>query len=331
MEKKIKDTDYLYLTAYIRTKEVSLLNRSQIQRMLDAGSPEEAARVLEECGYGDMADFTMAELEKKLSDRRAAMMKDLASVAPDKDIVDVFRIKYDYHNAKVIIKAEAVNTEAGYLLSEAGRIPPEVLAESYYQGAWSSIPDILAAAMMEAKEVLARTGDPQLSDFVLDTAYYKEFAELARDTGSSFFEGYVRLSIDSANLRTAVRALRMGKRPEYLGQVLVPGGNVRRETLINAAADGKPAPLFSGVLKPAAEEAENVLNGAGLTKFEKMCDDALTEYLSGAKYESFGEKPLISYICAVETEISIVRIILNGKKAGLDPEVIRERLRETYV
>jgi V/A-type H+-transporting ATPase subunit C len=328
---KIKDTDYLYLTAYIRTKEVSLLNHGQIQRMLDAETPADAARVLEECGYGDMADFTMDSLEQRLSKRRADMMKDLASVAPDTAIVDVFRIRYDYHNAKVLIKSEAMNVDAQRLLSQAGRILPDELSESYYQESFSSVPDILASAMVEAKEVLARTGDPQLSDFVLDRAYFKEFAELAKNTGSEFFEGYVRLSIDSANLRTIVRALRMGKRREYLQQVLVNGGNVRQELLLNGAESGELASLFAGDLKAAATEAESVLSGGSLTAFEKMCDDALTEYLAAAKYESFGEKPLISYICAVETEISIVRIILNGKKAGLDQDTLRERLRETYV
>ena len=46
MTRKIHDPDYLFLTTRVRALEGCLLNRGQMEQMLEAGSPEEAARIL---------------------------------------------------------------------------------------------------------------------------------------------------------------------------------------------------------------------------------------------------------------------------------------------
>lgn len=56
----------------------------------------------------------------------------------------------------------------------------------------------------------------------------------------------------------------------------------------------------------------------------------MTNYLKKAKLISFGPEPIIAYIFAKENEIKAVRIILTGKKNGVDPDIIKERLRERY-
>ena len=44
-----RDTDYLFVSAYLRAKEPQLLSREKTERML-ASSVQEAARILEGCG-----------------------------------------------------------------------------------------------------------------------------------------------------------------------------------------------------------------------------------------------------------------------------------------
>lgn len=48
-----------------------------------------------------------------------------------------------------------------------------------------------------------------------------------------------------------------------------------------------------------------------------------------AEYESAG--PLFAYAVARRREADTVRVILSGKRNGLEDGRIRERLRETYV
>ena len=83
--------------------------------------------------------------------------------------------------------------------------------------------------------------------------------------------------------------------------------------------------------RAAAEAGGKAMEGGSLTRFEKLCDDALTAYLAGAKSVPFGEHPLIGYLYARQAELTAIRIILTGRMAGLDTDTIRERLRESYV
>ena len=81
----------------------------------------------------------------------------------------------------------------------------------------------------------------------------------------------------------------------------------------------------------AAESGAEALKGGALTEFEKLCDDAVGDYLAGAQFIPFGEAPLVGYLAARETEYTNLRILLIGRNMGLPAEVTRSRLRFSYV
>ena len=333
MAKKRKEYDYLYISARIHAMENKLLTRERMERMLSARSAEEASKVLAECGYGDFPSLTPAAIEHTLDAARLALFAELRRAAPDPAIVDVFCIKYDYHNAKVLPKAGATGQSPDELLLDAGRYPAGRLKEAYLQGDLSRYSATFAQAVAQAKELLASSGDPQAADLLLDRAYYTEMLAAAKAARSPFLEGYVRLSIDSVNLRSVVRAARMGKGPDFLHRVLLPEGNVKTDSLLAAGAGAADlAGVFAHTyLTAAAQEGAEAMRGGSLTQFERLCDNALTAYLSQGKRVAFGEHPLIGYLYAKENELTTIRIILTGRLAGLDAETIRERLRESYV
>ncbi len=102
---KIKDTDYLFLSAYIHARESRLVGKERLERMLEAKSPQDAFKVLEECGWAPQGGADAAQLDQILADKREEAFSDMRNLAPDPKIVDLFRVKYDYHNAKVLIKS----------------------------------------------------------------------------------------------------------------------------------------------------------------------------------------------------------------------------------
>ena len=255
----------------------------------------------------------------------------MQDLAPDKELVDLFKLKYDYHNAKAILKAEAVGTDCKRLLSDAGRLPGKQLLELYNEEKYSRMPEKLAAAMAEAKAVLARTSNPQLSDFVLDKAYFQELHDAAEGTGSEFLKDYVRALVDSTNLRTAVRTLRMGKSADFLREALAEGGTVETERIAAVTdGDGLKALYIGKPLEKAAALGAEALGGGSLTQFELACDNAVNARLRQAKYVSYGVETLVAYLAAVEDETTAARMILTGRKAGVAPKTISERLRDLY-
>lgn len=321
-----KDTQYLFISAFLRAKEAKLLTGEKAERLLTA-SPQEVARILDSCGYPDVS---AVGLEAALNRRRKEAFDEIASLLPGDAAAELFRLRYDYHNAKVIVKAQALGIEADALFNDAGRTDPKALKQAFEAdgGAASSV---LPGAMKEAASVLARSADAQQAELILDRAYFEEYHALARRSGSEFLMGFASLQADSANLRTAVRARRLGKDAAFLQTALVCGGSVSSQALCEAAQKNKPfAPLFAGtLLYAAAQEAQEAQN-EHLTTFERLCDDAQTAYLTAAKSAVFGQAVVIAWLYALETEIQTVRMIISGRQNGLSAEELRPRLRKLY-
>lgn len=330
-DKKCEREKYLFLSAHLRAREARMLTSEKAERVLDAVSFDEAARQLCECGYEDMSGMSVNEIYAALNARREAVFEDITKMLPDKEIADIFRIKYDYHNAKVLIKSEAMNTEREDLFSSSGRMSPETMKTAYFEEKFSGWPKTMADAMMEAKRTLNRSENPQLADFILDKACYEEMTALAKALGSKYITGYVKTLIDCANLKSAVRCLRMNKNAEFLGNALIKGGSVDADRIAAANSPEALSALFSvTAFADAAAKGAEAVEGGRMTAFELACDNAVMRCLKDAKLVSFGEAPVVAYLAAFEVELTAVRMILTGLKSGIPTDTIRERLRDFY-
>ena len=263
--KKIKDTDYLYLSAYLQAK---------------------SAR------------------RNESAEDKAAAFRELSSLAPDPQIVDFFRLKYDYHNAKVYLKSVAAGEDNSRLFLPLGRCAPAVLTEACRTEDYRSLPAEFAAALKESSEILGRTSDPRLADFILDRAYVKEMKDTAEKTRSDFLLGYAALQADALNLRALVRMLKSGVRPEQLKSVLTDCGSVRCAAISSAYPDAAAVlSLYKSTkLSPSLGDAENAVKGEGFTPFERAVRSCLDGYMEKAKYACFGENVLIRYLYQIEEQ-----------------------------
>ena len=327
----INKEDYLYISSLLRAREPRMLSRDKAERMLDAPNFEDAAKMLTDSGYEDMSQMSVKQIETALSDRRAAVFHELETLIPNTAALDLFRLKYDYHNAKVLVKSEAMHRNDASLLSSSGRVAPETVQKRFQEDRLRDLPGELGSAAEEARNLLARSANPQLSDFLLDKAYFREMNALADELDSDFARGYVALLADSTNLRSAVRILRMGKDIGYLQEALVSGGSVSEERLTQGISGEGLASVFAGTaLTKAAQLGTEAVSGGALTAFELACDNAVADYLSNAKLCSFGEESVIAYLAGTENELTAVRMILTGRLAGVPSDTIRERLRDLY-
>ena len=334
MAKKIKDTDYLAISARVKAMETTLLTWERMMQILDARTEAEALKMVQESGYPDLTATDPEALDRVLSAAREEMLSDLTDGAPDPRYIELFKIKYDYHNVKAILKAKAMDVSPDRMLMDMGRVSLADLREAMNAGGLDALPAMLATATEEAKSVLETTRDPQLSDIVLDRWFYRDLAAVAEETGSEFLDGYVKVQIDAANLRVLVRTIRMGKSKAFLQNILFEGGDVAADQLLQVVAAGGAGlvELYAGGrFEEAAAAGAATLQGGALTEFEKLCDDAVNDYLAGAQFVPFGEAPLVAYLAARETEFTNLRILLIGRSTGLASEVIRGRLRRSIV
>ena len=320
---------YLCLSAMLRARETRMLTADRAARMLEASGFEESVKLLADCGYEDLSGLNAAGIDAALSERRAAILSELENLVPDKALVELFRLKYDYHNAKAVLKGEAMGVDPLRLMSSSGRVAPEKLKAAFDEERVSDLPPVLGAAMVEAGSTLARTANPQLADFELDRACFDEMKTIAAELDNPFLAGYVKLLIDAANLKSAVRTARMRKSADFLSSVLIKGG-ADIDRIAAADGDGLAAIFAHTPLEKAAAAGAEAIAGGSMTVFELLCDNAVNDYLRSAKLVSYGPEVVAAYVAAVETEITAVRMILTGSLAGVDAETIKERLRDLY-
>ena len=326
MTKHRKDTDYLFLASRVRALERKLLTAPRIEQLLTAGDVAACSQLLSELGYEPIHDE--ASLQASLKQQREAVFSDIARFMPEPELLDVFRLKYDYHNIKTLLK----DRSGGRLLMDAGCISAADMERQYAEsGNWQFLPKEMADAAREAADVLAETGNPQRSDFILDRAYFAQLRSLAQESRCAYLQEYIRAMIDAANLRSLVRTERLHADPGFLRQVLFDGGSVSVDTIVAHAGKG-PAALYRATpFRAAAEAGEEAVKGGSLTAFERACDNAVLLAAGKARSIPFGVEVVLGYLAAKEAEWTAVRIIMSGRMAGMTADAIRERLRDQYV
>ena len=124
----IKDTDYLAVSAWLHAMETRLLTPEKVERLLEAASETEARKLLTECGYAEALP-----LEEALREHRETLYKELAAAVPDPRLIELFQLKYDYHNIKAILKAERRGISPEAFLLPGGRYDAAQLQSEWQQ------------------------------------------------------------------------------------------------------------------------------------------------------------------------------------------------------
>ena len=327
-----KDTDYLHATARVRALESAIVTGRDFRKMIEAKNVQEAYKVLSDAPI--CQGTPLESYEEALNRNLLEAYRLVEGIAPDKAVVEIFRYKYDGHNLKTLVKAKKASINTAGILSGLGNVPAETAAAELEAGRFEKVDPVLGAAALEAVEALARTGDPQLVDLHIDKAVLEAQARKAESFGNAFLCRFVAAQVDVANIRTAVRMLRMGKDVFALRRVLAGGGRLDPGTLAEAYARGMDDLLAcvgaSDCGKQLEPSFDSLRSGGSLTLFEKLCDNYLTSLLDSVKTVPFGVEPLVAYLCAKEGETRAARIVLASKLAGVPAQQITERLRDTY-
>lgn len=120
------------------------------------------AKLLAECGYAENSP-----LEEALREHRETLYKELAAAVPEPRLIELFQLKYDYHNIKAILKAERRGISPEGLLLSGGRYDAERMQNEWHQEHRLTASDAARDAAEKAAALL-RENDPQGADLVLD-------------------------------------------------------------------------------------------------------------------------------------------------------------------
>jgi V/A-type H+-transporting ATPase subunit C len=179
------------------------------------------------------------------------------------------------------------------------------------------------------------TKDPQIIDIILDKYMFKELVKIKNEINDTFTNKYVVALIDSTNLKTLLRVKKQKKGREFFTSVIIEGGSIDKDRflgMINDDAQNIATKLsFSNYAEFMKNGIEYYTKTNSVSLLEKLVDNFIMDMMKNAKIIPFGVEPLLAYIYAKETEIKIIRIIMVGKLNNISGEIVRERLRDSYV
>lgn len=321
------DKEYVYAVARIRGAETKLLTRQTMDQLIGAGSAEDVKRLLEERGFGSASGNETAE--DMLKAEREKLWALIDELVPEKSIFDVFRLPNDYSNLKAAIKESVMDYDYPGIYIEEATIDPELIRTAVKERRYGDLPQEMAETAQEAHDVFLRTKDGQLCDIIVDRACLLAVREAGRASGNEFIDMYAELTVAAADIKIAVRAALTGKDAEFLKRALCPCDTLEAGRLAQAAQSGRDA-ICSYLMTTDYADAVTDLKKSPAA-FERWCDNLIIRRMQPQLYNSFGLGPIAAYILAKENEIKSVRIIFSGKENGFADDMIRERVRETYV
>ncbi|MBU7024108.1 MAG: V-type ATP synthase subunit C [Theionarchaea archaeon] len=316
---------YAYSFGRVKALEAALLDKAQFKRMAEAPTAAEAAKILSETAYADIEGVDIPTMERVLQEELRRVYDLAQHISPRREITDVLQMKYDFHNAKVILKAEVASREPAYLVP-LGTVEIENLKKAFKERI-KDLPHPLARAVEKARSKYEETGDTQVIDFVMDSEYVQTLLEYSEDY--PFLREFFQMKIDLENIRSFVRCQKFGV---DFAKVYLEGGTIDLKTFETSRGESLETLShvvqtrnYSHVVEEGLKQYEETQR---LTLYEKLAEDFLIEYVKRAKMVTLGIEPLLGYILAKEREVKQIRLILLGKLKGVD---IEKRMSDPYV
>jgi len=319
-------TRYGFAVGKVRVLETRILGRSSYERLLDAESFEEQRRILSDTLYGRYLEgvATADGVERALSQALDGFYGFLDEAALPPSVTRFFRTRYDFANLKAALKAERFGVPVTGMLEDLGTIEVEAFTRPL-----DELPEpfgVLAARLLHAEEGAAE----ESIDSAVDRAMFAELVCLGAESHSSFLSGLAALMVDIANAKTVLRARSAEMPAAGLDELLLEGGTLGVSRLLEAYQ--LPVIDLVGVLGSNSNLASvGIGDGGDLRRLDVVADNIVVNYLRTARAVSIGPEPVIAYVLAREAEIVALRTVLLGKLSKIDPDVVRERLRDLYV
>lgn len=307
----LKDVEYVYAVSYIKTMENKMLTRADLETLIMSENADSAMRFLREHGWEGENSATM--LKNQLQKAWSIAYE----VCPEEAPIDILLYENDFHNLKTVLKAHVEGVNWQNMTLSPYITEPEMFLTAVKSGDYSDLGEHIRECCEKAYKILASTLDGQLAEIFIDKEEYNAVLNRANQEKNEFLIGWANLLIKLTDMKTAWRCAIGKKSREFTENALIlPKDGLFGE--INGITE---------YIKSRYTDADTSSIGA----FEKWCDNKKLEYAKTAKSDSFGFAPIMAFLIGKNYEVQAVRIILACKENGWDEEIIRERLRDSYV
>lgn len=323
LEIRSKNPDYVYTTGRIRGLETYLLKEADFSRLKEVKRVRESLEILSKIfpysesirGVEKEEDFEIG-LEEEL--RRTYL--DLRSFCPEPDLVDLFWIRYDFHNLKVLLKTYLhPESSSEDLLSSTGTQNIETLKKAIFKKDFFDLSLDFNNLLKRVLPLVEDNPRPQFIDTLLDRELFQWIFRGLGEFKDYFLTELRQRLIDYFNIKTFLRIKFWGEKEKFYEEVLIEGGGIPKSKFLilsrqpaEALIDKLDNADYKEAVKKALEEWEEKKS---LFTLDHFFEEYLLDWTKNGFYITFGREPLINYIFLKEREIRILRSILRRELA----------------
>jgi len=323
------DSRYSFITGVIRALEVGRLTREVIDQVLEMETAGDALNYIRKTLY---ASFQGRPEPGESPDSFLHTVREGVYVFVERytfhgGIPLLFRLGYDYHNIKALLKGKIFEVPVRDSIHGSGTVEAGEMEAIFRDEEYDRLPDPMGHAVEMSVEEYYTTRSPLVLDVTVDRFLHSDLLDRVCALSSPFIEGYVRSCIDLLNFRIFSRAGDYLRETGMRKRLFISGGFIHSR-LFEELADASPdeSPLLAdrhGYGRIARVMAEEGKYRYGL---ERECESTLIEYLGQARFLIWGMEALFGYAAMLERELSILGIIMSGKESGVPREEIKRRL-----
>jgi len=326
---------YLSAAGQIRALEKKLLDATDVERMVDANDAAAAFKVFNDTDLADnLLDVKMEEYKKALNDDLKQTKEFLSKVTPDKNLVRLIFIKYDFHNIKLLFKAKFSGQDLTADLADVGMIDKEGLKKYILDDDTKvEMPEDIKKIIEKGKIDFGESPTPSEIDMTLDKEYFGLSLKLAKKIGSNFILDFVQKQIDAVNIKTLLRAKALSLEASDLKRMMIDGGKVEVKELMRFLEKDieELIRFLKGYLTRSQEKFLSEYDEKkNLWQLEKGFDNLDMDFVKRAKRTTAGPELILAYWWAKENAIRNVRLIMTGKLNGIPADEIKQRVRDIF-
>ena len=316
--------------------ETRLLDRQWIERLLSE-TPAGVLKALGDTAHQDAFSGVSRpeEIEAGLTKALAETLAVIARISPEPELMNIFRMRWDFRNLRSLIKASVQKGGEGEigLTHGIGTVDVETLKKAVEDRNFVMLPPALGEAAAAALDAFRDKSEIRMIDQVLGQAMWAHALATARAHGNDFLVQYLKTEMDLANVKAFVRVKDSGRDVDDLAQAFLPGATL--ELSFFSALLGEPMDAFARAIEFGKYSALTPLfrdwsKDRGYL-LELACDNVLLKEVDGAKRIAYGIEPLVAFVLYRQIEIKLVRAAVVAKLDGLERSDVEARLRSVHV
>jgi V/A-type H+-transporting ATPase subunit C len=312
--------DFICSVARMRALESTLLNDSQVERMLGAETAEDAFKILNDLDWAEfLPEANRPEEFNEVLYHGLLEVKHIieGEVEHDGDF-DFLWLLFDLHNAKVLTKALLKEQDADSIkskLSLLGSISRGSMRRIIFEDEKIVGFEWLLPIIEDIKKDFEQNKKPENVEFMLEQAFFAKILNLVKESKSEMMHNFFIRMIDIKNIMSFLKR----KNTDFI----IDGGSITKSSFDKNFVNN----IHDFHLKEIVESEVEDNEVSSYLSLENKLDEYLFEVLLPSKIDSDNVNPIFAYFWQKKRNAEIIRAIMVAKLNGIDNKKLRSWLK----